>query len=144
MFHQPLALSADTVADPAELKALEVAIRGATLERSIERSQLLARAAEARLLRTQRRVAAGIKSKVTTLPALGVVDKMRSRGSLPCVAVLQHPLRMSLGALMLTLTDLSVKCPVLRVLRTRSGRASRRTWCACTTAWPPSPPTWAS
>ena len=64
---------ADTVADPAELKALEVAIRSAALERSIERSQLLARAAEARLLRTQRRAAAGIKSKVSTRPVLAVL-----------------------------------------------------------------------
>lgn len=43
-----------------------MAVRGAALERSIERSQLLARAAEARLLRTQHRAAAGIKSKVST------------------------------------------------------------------------------
>ena len=55
----------DSAADPAELKSLEVAIRGATLELSIERSQQLARAAEARLLRTQRRAAAGIKGKVS-------------------------------------------------------------------------------
>ena len=64
---------ADTAADPAELKALEVAVRGAALERSIERSQLLARAAEARLLRTQRRAAAGIKSKVSTSPVPAVL-----------------------------------------------------------------------
>ena len=73
---------ADTAADAAELKALEVAIRGAALERSIERSQQLARAAEARLLRSQRRAAAGIKSKVSTRPELATdIDKLSQRTS---------------------------------------------------------------
>lgn len=57
-------LGAEATADPAELKALEVAVRGAALERSMERSRLMATAAEARLARTQQRTATGMKAKV--------------------------------------------------------------------------------
>ena len=70
--------------------ALEVAIRGAALERSIERSQLLARAAEARLLRTQRRAAASIKSKASTRPALATEDNVRHLRLSLYVSLLQH------------------------------------------------------
>ena len=62
------AAGAEAAADPQELRALEVAVRGAALERSMERSRLLAAAAEARVARTQQRTAAGIKAKVTHTP----------------------------------------------------------------------------
>ena len=75
-----------------------MAIRGATLERSIERSQLLARAAEARLLRTQRRAAAGIKSKVSARLPTSLCDV----ASLPMTARARWPLTLQSVCLSLT------------------------------------------
>ena len=57
-------LGAEATADPEELRALEVAVHGAALGRSMERSRLMVYAAEARLAHTQERAATGTKAKV--------------------------------------------------------------------------------